>query len=164
MSPLAATTRAVALALAVAVVPAVASAGDKEFDAVVRHIQTQYHAKKQGSIPFLARMVLKVAHPAGVKSFKLTTLEQISGVDGNAGLDAVVREHLADDWRPLVRVYSRKERTQTYVYLRDRGNDVEIFVVAVDDEEATVVKAKVDVDSVAEFLAGTHWNDGDDTH
>jgi hypothetical protein len=162
---LAAAARAVALALVVAALPAVAAAGDKEFDAVVRHIQTQYHAKKQDSLPFIARVALKFVHPAGVKSFKLTTLEQISGASGDAGLGAVVREKLSDDWHPLVRIYSRKEREQTYVYMRESGRDVELFVVTVDDEQATVVKAKLDVDSLADFVADAHWNDhGDDTH
>jgi hypothetical protein len=146
------------LALLMTLPSAVARAGDRDFDAVVSHIKKEYGAKRQSSLPFgLAGFVVRLAHPAGIKSIKVAILERIAGAAGNARLDAVVRDSLSADWQPIVRVFSRKEREQTYVYLRPRGGDMEFFVVAVDDEEATVVKAKVDLESAAEWLKSADW-------
>lgn len=151
----------IALALVLAIPSAVARAGDRDFDAVVSHIKTQYHAKQQGSFGLgLARLAVKFAHPAGVKSIKLAILENLSGAMDSTGLDNLLRDKLTQDWHPIVRVYSRKTREQTYVYLRPRGDDIELFVVNVDDEDATVIKARIDVDSIADFIANSDWFDG----
>jgi hypothetical protein len=150
----------IALALVLTIPSAVARAGDRDFDAVVGHIKKQYHAKQQGSFGLgLARLAVKFAHPAGVKSIKLAILENLSGAVDNAGLDAVLRANLTEEWQPLVRIYSRKNREQTYVYLRPRGEDIEFFVVNVDGEDATVVKARIDPDSVADWIANSDWFD-----
>lgn len=153
----------IALALVLTLPSAVAQAGDRDFDVVVNHIKQEYHATQQGSFGLgLARLAVKFAHPGGVKSIKLAIFENLSGATGNAGLDTILRENLTADWQPLVRVFKRKTREQTYVYARPRGNDMEFFVVAMDGDDATVVKAKVDMDSVAEWVASSDWFDSKD--
>lgn len=143
------------LVLAATVPSAVASAGDRDFDAVVTHIKNEYGAKKH-SMPFGVGFLVRMAHPAGVKRVKVAILDHLAGV-GDTRLDAVVRDALTPDWQPIVRVFSRKVREQTYVYLRPSGNDVEVFVVVVDDEEATVVKAMIDPESLADWLSHADW-------
>ncbi len=135
---------------------AAVQAGDKEFDAVVRHIKSAYHGKQQGGLGF-AGFLVRVAHPAGVKSLRLAVFEDLSGGGGNAGLESLVRTSLVDGWTPLVRMYDRRTREQTFVYTRPHGEDTEFFVVSIDDEDATVIQAKIDPDSVAEWLASSNW-------
>jgi len=152
------------LAVVVSVGSSVAKAGDHEFDAVVGHIKKHYHATKQHGMPFgLARIAVKFAHPAGVKSLRIEVFENLSGEQDNAGLDAVLREQLADGWEPLVRVFSRKDREQTFVYARPKGDDMEFFVVVVDGDQATVAKAQVDLDSLSDWILGANWLDTADT-
>ena len=155
------------VAVVVSLGSSVARAGDREFDAVVGHIKTHYHGKKQHGMPFgLARIAIKFAHPAGVKSLRVEVFENLSGEQDGTGLDTLLREKLADGWEPLVRIFSRKNREQTFVYTRPKGDDMEFFVVAVDGEEATVAKAQVDLDSLADWILGNNWfdNDSDDDH
>jgi hypothetical protein len=153
----------IVFALVMSTATAVVHAGDREFDAVVGHIKREYHGKKQGGFALgLAGFAIRFAHPAGVKSLKLAVFEQLSGTSDNAGLDAVLRDTLAEGWTPIVRVYSKKEREQTYVYLRPKGDDIELFIVSVDGEDATVVKAKVDVDAAADWLANANILDSSD--
>lgn len=148
------------VAFAIGLSSAVANAGDRDYDAVVRHIQQQYKADKQKTPGMgLARFFVKIAHPAGLKSIRITVFEKLSGATDDANLSAVLRDKLSADWQPLIRVYSRKEREQTFVYARPSGNDMEFFVVAIDDEEATVVKAKVDIDSAADWIHDQDWFD-----
>jgi hypothetical protein len=123
-----------------------AAAKDREFDAVVRHIETTYRTKRV-RVPFmgLARFVVRVAKPEGVKSFKLATFENLSAADpaAEARLGEVLRGALKSDWRPLVRVRSRRDGSQAHVYLRDDGKDVRLLVVSVEPEEATVIRVRL---------------------
>ena len=145
--------RAVALALALALTATVARAGEKDFDLAVDQIKQQYHGKKLGGFGmFLARVAVKMAKPAGVKSFKFAVFEELSGVEDGQALQAALRDGLASSWRPLVRTYSRREREQTYVYVRPKDKDFEVLVVAVDDTEATVVKARIDPVEAAKWI------------
>jgi hypothetical protein len=145
--------RAVALTLALALTATVARAGEKDFDLAVDQIKQQYHGKKQGGFGlFLARMAVKMIKPAGVKSFKFAIFENLSGVEGGQTLQAALRNGLKNEWRPLVRTYSKHDREQTYIYIRPKDKDVEVLVVAVEDTEATVVKARIDPIEAAKWV------------
>lgn len=142
------------LLASVLVVPvSVARAADAEFDAVVRHIETTYHARRNdpGGM-WLARLAVKFAQPKGVKGFKIAMFEDLSGPATDPKLGEIVRKSLDASWRPVVRASSRIDRDQTYVYIRPSGDDIELLIVAVDDEEATVIKAKVSPDSIGHWI------------
>ena len=145
---------AISVALLLALTAPAARAGDKDFDLVAGHIKREYKAQKRESLPFFARVAVKMARPAGVKSLKLTTFGGLSGTDGSAGLESVLREKLDSSWVPLVRVYSKREREQVYVYVRPAKKDIEILVVAIDRDEATVLKAKLDPEAASEWIEG----------
>jgi hypothetical protein len=135
--------RALILVVAVAVAAPAARAGD-DFDAVVKFLRTQYGAEKRDGLPWIARVAIKIAKPAGVKSLKLQTLDGLSGAGGGERLDALLKSRLGADWRPLVRVYSKRDREHAFVYIRATKSDLEVMLVALDGDEATVLKAKVD--------------------
>ncbi len=130
-----------------------ARAADTEFDAVVRHIEKTYHARRNdpGGMWF-ARIAMKFAQPKGVKGFKIAMFENLSGPATDPRLGEIVRDSLDASWRPIVRASSRIDRDQTYVYVRPSGNDIELLIVAVDDEEATVIKAKVNPKSIGSWI------------
>src|SRR4051812_13798538 len=117
-------------ALVMSTASAVVRAGDREFDAVVDHIKQEYHGKREGGFALgIARLAMHFAKPAGVKSFKFAIIDQLTGPADDGRLDRVLKEKLSADWHPLVRVYSRKEREQTFIYVRPSGDDMEVFVV-----------------------------------
>ena len=134
---------------------ATASAKDGEFDRVVKHLKTQYRAKSK-SIPLLglARFAMRVVRPAGVKSFKLAIFEDqdFSDKPGAAQFSSVVQEALTPAWRPLVRVYSRQDGEQTYVYLREAGKDFKLIIVNVEPREAVVVQVKVNPQTLIKWM------------
>jgi len=146
----------VALSLCVlAAAPRPAEAGDREFDAVVRHIESTYRTKRV-RVPFmgLARLAVRLAKPEGVKSFKLATFENLSAPDPReaARLGEVLRASLEPAWRPLVRVRSRGGVEQAFVYLREDGRDVRLMVVSVEPDGATVVRVKVGRETLARWM------------
>lgn len=128
-------------------------AADAEFDAVVRHIETTYHAKRndpKGS--WFARIAVKFAQPKGVKGIRIATFENLSGPATDPALGSVVRNSLDSSWRPVIRESSRIDRDQTFVYVRTAGKDIELMIVTVDDEDATVIKATVNPKSIGRWL------------
>lgn len=131
-----------------------ASAKTNEYDLIVKHLKTKYQAKKV-HIPFmwLARFAVKVVRPAGVKSFNATFFQDLKFSREN--LDQEMQEALkasfSPEWDSILRVRSR-DGQQVYMYMRDSGADVKLTMVAIDKEEAIVVRATVNANKLAEFI------------
>jgi hypothetical protein len=131
-----------------------ANAQGKGYDKIVKHLETNYQAKKV-RIPFmwLAKIAVKVVRPAGVKSFNVTLFENLTFK--RATLDQEMQSAMSDslgaDWSPIIRVRSR-EGEQVYMYMREEGENVRIMFVAIDKNNATVVRAKFNAEKFIEFL------------
>ncbi|HEY0406758.1 MAG TPA: hypothetical protein VGC89_13585 [Pyrinomonadaceae bacterium] len=144
-----------ALAVALFVGHAPAARASDPFDAIAKHIKTQYKAKRR-KIPFmgLASFAVKVIHPAGFKSVKLAIFEELErpAAVGDNELSAVMRNALPPEWQPLVRLRSR-DGEQMYVYAKQEGDNIRLMVVNIDDSEAVVARVKVNPEKLREFLA-----------
>jgi len=143
-----------ALSLFVFSLSPAATAKPTEYDLVIRHLKTKYKAKKVG-VPFmsLARLVVAVARPAGVKSFKITLFNglQFSRETLDREMQAALRETFSPEWIPILRVRSR-EGQQVYMYMRESGNDVKITLVTIDKEDAAVIRATFNPDKLIDFM------------
>lgn len=145
-----------------------ANAGGKEYKAVVKHLKSKYQARKV-KIPmvWLARFAVRMVRPAGVKSFSITTFENLKFAPET--LDAEMRSALAnsfsEDWSPIFRVRSRKGE-QAYMYMREAKDSVKIMLVTINQTQATVVRAAFNPDKLADFINepkvfGISLNDSD---
>jgi hypothetical protein len=134
-------------------VPA-ANAKGNEYDAVCDHLESKYKAKKV-KIPFmwLARAVVGVVRPAGVKSFKITQFRnlQFSRESLDKEMQAVMTNAFSDDWSPILRVRSRNGE-QVYMNMRETGNSVKILLVSIEKDEATVIRARFNPDKLVAFM------------
>jgi len=134
-------------------VPAIAD--EPEFSAVAKHLREHYHATER-HIPFigLAYFAVKLVRPAGVKSVKVKIYENLNymhnGVDDE--LHSALQHSLGQNWQPLVRVYSRKDGDQTFVYSKQEGKCMRLMVVIVEREQATIVKVKINPDALLKFM------------
>jgi hypothetical protein len=142
------------MALGLTFLPASTAAKDKEFDALVRHLQSTYRAKKV-KIPFmwLARFAVKIVRPAGVKSFNFTLFENLkfSGATLDEEMQAAMRNSLNPEWIPLLRIRSRGGE-QMYAYMRENGNNVKLMLVTIERDQAAVIRATFDPEKLAEFI------------
>lgn len=126
-----------------------------ETDQIVRHMKSRYKAKKV-KIPFmwLAKLAVKIARPAGVKSFNVTLFEglQFEGETLDREMQVKMRESFGLEWSPILRVRSR-EGQQVYMYMRDAGEtSVKIALVSIDGTDAAVVRATINPGRLAEFI------------
>jgi len=132
-----------------------AIANDRAFSAVAAHLKTRYKAR-QRHIPFqgLANFAVKLARPAGVKSFKIMIFEDLHETTfaNGAELNSILRSALGEGWRPLARIYSRQRNEQTYVYAATEGKNVKLMIVALQQAEATLVRVKLNPDALVKFI------------
>lgn len=133
-----------------------AQAADKEMTPIIKHLKTHYKAKHRG-IPLmgLARFAVRIIRPAGVKSIKLEIFEdlQFDQAPANVELNELVRSSLDASWRPLVRVYARPGREQTYVYVKEENQkDLKLMVVTLDQENAVVLRVKLNTHALVKFM------------
>jgi hypothetical protein len=125
-----------------------------EYDAIVHHLKSQYHAKKVNLfVMWAARAIVSVAHPAGVKSFSLTVFNHLKfapeKVDNE--MQAAMRNSFGPEWSPIFHVRSR-DGQQAYMYMRDAGENVRVVLVTIDKENAAVIRATFSPDKLADFI------------
>lgn len=129
-------------------------AKDKEYEAIVKHLQTTYQAKKV-RIPFmwLARFAVRIVKPAGVKSFNFTVFENLkfSPESLDDQMKSVVQNSLNPEWLPILRVRSRNGE-QMYAYMRENGKDVKMMLVTIEKDQAVLIRATFNPDKLAEFI------------
>ena len=145
---------AVALAVVVAM-PAGARAGDRGWDRITRSLKTEYGAKRHSRFAmWLGGAVVKFAKPEGVKGIKIALFRELDFARDPKGtrLDEVVRTGLGNDWSRIVQVSSRGGE-RTLVYARWDKDDVELMVVAIENGEATVVRAVINPEQLGRFVA-----------
>ncbi len=134
--------------------PAGARAGDADFKALVKGIETQYGVSRT-RIPLfgLVKALVKVARPHGVKQFDLAVFEDARfGDAGENDFDAVVRKTVSGGWRPIVLVRSSAPREWTGVYLKEVGRDFRMMIATFEPSEAVVVQFKMNARRLMEML------------
>src|SRR5215204_1293415 len=142
------------LFLIVAVPVSNAKPGPSEYDRIVRHLKTNYKAKKV-KIPgiFLARFVVGLVRPAGVKSFSVTLFEDLkfSRETIEKEMQSSLRKSFTGDWNPIFRARSA-DGQQAYMYMREEGKNVKIAVVTIDKQNAAIIRATFSPERLAEFV------------
>lgn len=139
-------TFASALMLTYALSPARLAAGDRGFNAVVQAVSTTYHARQSlRLVSWFAGVATKFARPEGVKSLRMAIFEDqdFTPRGDETRFEQAVENALQKDWRPLVRVRSNRNQERTFIYARDGGKDVKLFIVTLESSEAVVMEVKI---------------------
>ena len=135
-----------------------AFADDKSFSSVVKHIESHYNGKRQGTYGGVTfgRFLVKMIKPAGVQNFKVVIFKTIEFPDGSSrrgmNFHAAVRSRINKEWTPLVQYSSPSERQWTYVYAHFLTKDVKVLVVTLQKEQAFVVQTKFSPEKLIEFM------------
>lgn len=135
-----------------------AIANDNSFSSVVKHIESQYNGKRQGTYGGVTfgRFLVKMIKPAGVKNFKVVIFKTVEFPDGSPSrgmkFHAGVRTLINKEWTPLVQYSSPAERQWTYVYAHYLTKDVKVLVVTLQKEQAFVVQTKFSPEKLIEFM------------
>jgi hypothetical protein len=135
-----------------------ALADDNSFSSVVKHIESEYNGKRQGTFGGVTfgRFLVKMIKPAGVKNFKVVIFKTVDFPDGSSrrgmNFHSSVRSRINREWTPLVQYSSPAERQWTYVYAHFLTKDVKVLVVTLQKEQAFVVQTKFSPEKLIEFM------------
>jgi hypothetical protein len=130
------------------------SAADREFEQIVKAIESQYGVKPN-HIPFLGlgNFLLKTAHPQGVSGFRIAVFEDLDRRDeGRAAFDQVMSRIGDSNLHPIIQVQSQRNRESTYIFTGNPGKSTRILVATLEDHEATVIEVKADTDALLQLL------------
>lgn len=128
---------------------------DREFDHIVKAIETHYGVKRM-HIPLMgvANLFVKVARPAGASSVKVAIFEDLKASREDrdpAELDRIFDALSAGAMRPMVRVHSRHGES-TYICTGDAGKSTRLLIVNFERNQATVVAATVDMETFVKTI------------
>jgi hypothetical protein len=129
-----------------------ASAADREFEQIVKAIESQYGVKPT-HIPLLGlgNLFLKTAHPAGVSGFKVAVFENLGDRGDHGDLDSVMGR-IDSNLHAIVQVHSRPSGESTYIFMGNPGKSTRMLIASVEDHEATVMEVKLDTEALLRFL------------
>ncbi len=145
---------AVILSVLLCIGSANVSAKPSEYEAIVRHLKTQYKAKKVNLfVMWAARAFVSMAKPAGVKSFSITLFKDLkfSLETVDSEMQAAMRNCYGPEWSAIFHVRSRTGQ-QAYLYMREVDKDVRLVLVTVDKEYAAVIRATINPDKLVDFI------------
>jgi hypothetical protein len=151
-------TRCIFLVGALIIIPSAQAFTQNAFDTVTKHLKDRYSARER-HIPFmgLARFGVKLIRPAGVKSIEVKIFENLQPHQdcadlAGAQLNSTLESSLGSDWSPIIKVYSRRSLEQTFVYAKEDGKDLKLFVVALDHDQATIARLTLSPEGVVKFM------------
>lgn len=136
--------RAVALAILAAGLGASALAADRDFDAVVKSFEARYGIRRTRVPLFgMVNFFVKVARPAGTKDMKLAIFEDLPIIDAEVDGPNLLAGTLGPEWKPFVRVHSRRDNETVTIYAKMAGKDMRILMAVLEPREAVIMQLKV---------------------
>jgi hypothetical protein len=124
------------------------AAGDRDFDALVRGIETDYGVSRT-RIPLMGMVnfFVKVSRPGGGRELRLALFE----TPRLNSLDTDLENRLAPGWRPFVRVIS-KGREATAIYANPTGKHFKLLIATLESHEATLVQVSLSQKALKQWL------------
>lgn len=109
------------------------------------HLTVDRIAQRVGSrpmrIPFLGLFLFFT--PMRGAHLRLATWDNVHGRLNLAELESSMAGVLSAEWRPFVKVDSRRDHESTLIYARASGNDMRLMIVTSESGEITVVQVDV---------------------
>lgn len=131
-----------------------AAAGDADFHAIVRGVESGYGVHRVHLPLFgLARFVVQVARPEGVKDFDMAIFETPDGPPLDSGrFDGIMKRAGGSHWSSVIRVRSRRNGEWVYIYARPEGRDWRMLIATFQTAETVILEAQVDPEILANAL------------
>lgn len=159
-----------ALTLALVMVPS-AGAVERDFKALAGAIESHFNVKRE-EIPMmgLVKFIAHTASAGNLNGLELANFEGLEYSEHNARDFAnIVSRILDDNWRPMVRVQSRRSGEYTSIWVRAEKNQWRMMIANLEHNEANVIELKVDAEELLKWVrdpehAGDHASRVADGH
>jgi hypothetical protein len=128
-------------------------AEDRDFNRLVKEMESRFHAKRIHVPLFgVAKPVIKVMRP-GSKSLETAIFEDqdFSAVDTKEFAE-LAGKALGPDWHLMVRVVSRRDGEQIFLYLRECRDYYKLITATLEPNEAVLVELKLNSKDLLELI------------
>jgi hypothetical protein len=119
-----------------------------DFGSIERALTARLGAPTYIPLLGLVRLGTRIVQPDGVHDFQLAVYEGPRRALDGAEIERIVAREIPRGFSPLVRTRSRNGEW-TFIYARPNGNRLEMFVIAHDGGDTTLVRVDVDAERVA---------------
>jgi hypothetical protein len=151
-----------ALAMALAMVPS-AVAVERDFKALTGAIESHFNVKRE-EIPMmgLVKFIAHTASAGNLNGLELANFEGLEYSENNArDFSNIVSRILDDNWRPMIRVQSRRSGEFTSIWVRAEKGQWRMMIANLERDEANVIELKVNADELLKWVhdpehAGEH--------
>jgi hypothetical protein len=128
-------------------------AKEDEFKTIVNHLSIQYHKRPMRFMGFLS-FVANRFNPAGVSDLKMAIFEDLdpSCRLAGSGIDVVQQAATLGGFKPFVRITSRRDGEQTFIYAREAKQKYEMIIVVLEEEESVVLRMTLSTEVMADWV------------
>jgi hypothetical protein len=127
----------------------------REFNALVKAIETDYGVRRV-RIPLVgfATFCLRMAGTPGTAGLKIAVFHDLgdSGAPLADSFQQSVEAAMGSGWHPLVRARSRKDADVALIYMNPDPKDLEVLIVWVGEDQATVVQTKLKSSQIRNWI------------
>lgn len=134
---------------------AAAQAGDRDFDLIVRSMESHYGTSRL-TIPFfgVVNFFVKTIRPAGARDIKLAVFENVDERrhPSDERLDQMFKSLPAQGWSRFIRVQSNRSGERVHIYSRKVKDDWELLITTLERNEAVVVRVRLNPGGLAKWV------------
>jgi hypothetical protein len=109
----------------------------------------------------LASLIAGTATHGGVGRVHIAEFEHFTGPADGEELNRMVQDKLGEGWARMIRETSRHGNEQTFIFAREEGNRMGLFILDLDGNEMDVVQVSVDPDHLNDTIGKYEHRDPD---
>lgn len=124
-------------------------AGAASFQSIVEKVESDLGVRKvrMPGVGLLINSVVFVKRPGGASSLNLATFE-----GEMTRFQAAVQRAAGREWKPMVRVHSRRDQEDVVIYVHADSNKFELLIASSESGEATLVQLKLEGKKLLDWL------------
>jgi hypothetical protein len=129
-------------------------ATERDFRALSNAIESRFGVKRE-SIPMMgfASFIARVSSANSVRGLEMATFEGLRYSDNSAReFSKLVGDILDDNWKPMVRVQSRRSHEWTGIYVRGDSGKLRMMITTLEQGEATVIELNVSPNQILSWM------------
>jgi hypothetical protein len=130
-----------------------AFASDSDFDGLVSDVAHRYDAHAT-RIPMMGLVSLcaRFATHGGVKGLRVVEFDDVKATLDVCDLTSLVRNHLGPEWRPFINEHDRQGKSQSIIFVREKGDTLRMMIADYDHGELDVVRMELSGDALAKWM------------
>ena len=128
-------------------------AADREFDGLVSELAHSHDAHPT-HIPMMSFVSLcaRFATHGGVKGLRVAEFDNVKATRDASELSSLVRNHLGPEWQPFISEHDTQGKSQSIIFVREKGDALRMMIAAYDHGELDVVRMELSGDSLAKWM------------